>query len=1026
MPIRIYALAKELDIDSKDLVEVCNKAGVTGKGSALASLTDDEVAKVKSHLNKASTPAKPSSSGESTPPPMVRPSDSARHVGKIPVIQAKKTGAAADTPPAKAEAAPDSVAPPTAATTAKPAPAKPAPTVATEATKPAPAEPVIAKPESIKPPAAKPEPKKPAPVEPPTVPSTSASADTAPAEETKSKRSSGRPPIDIRRGKRSSTPRPAKPPQAPTPPPTTTAKPSQHPNRVGFTRDDYIAPTGSAGGRPPVLGQGKGDADSKGGKGGGKGGGKKAPGVRLANIPKSTAPPPKQTSSGKTQKPIMTLSPDAISRAKKDGVAPLGQFTKSGDKKGRRGGGGPQSGPMPLTPADLMPTDTGKGGRRRSGGKSDRDSDGGEEGNKKLAGMASARAARSSNRRRSRVRQDDDDGPRRSRRRLQRKGGTNTAAPRKGRVTVELPCTIRSLSEASGVPTNQIQRALMGMGMMVTINVELDDEMAELVAAELELEVDFKQPESLEDTLLTKFEEMEDDPAELVTRPPIITFLGHVDHGKTSLLDRIIGINVVDREAGGITQHIRAYKIDRDGRELAFVDTPGHEAFTEMRARGANVTDIAVLVVAADDGVMPQTEEAISHAKAAEVPIVVALNKMDLPGADENKAFQDLSTHGLLPTEWGGDVEVVKTSAMTGDGMDDLLETLLLTAEIHEYTANPNREANGVCLESQQDVDRGVVAKLIVTNGTLKVGDVIVCGGAFGKVRAMHDTLHPQKKLTEAGPSTPVSLIGLDTAPEAGDPFYVMDDVSDAREIASQRADRHRSSSLSGTSVRVSFEEFQRRLQEGSLGSSEEVTTLNMILRADVRGSIEAIQKELEKLDHPEVKVNVLQATVGGVTSADVTLADASDAVIVGFNVIPDEAARELAEQRGVEIRRYDIIYKVTEDLKAMLSGKLKPEERVTDLGRALVQRLFTISRIGTIAGCRVLAGKVERGCRIRVNRDGRGIGDYPLDSLRREKDDTKEVREGFECGIKLSGFNDLKEGDILEAYKVEEVARSL
>ena len=969
MPIRIYALAKELDIDSKDLVDVCTKAGVTGKGSALASLTDDEVAKVRSHLNKASAPPKPASAGEPTPPPMVRPSDTGRHVGKIPVIQAKKSAAPEEQPPA----APTS---PVAESTPQP-PVTP------------PAEPIV--------------------------------------EESKSKRSTGRPPIDIRRGKRSVTPPAASTPEPPSSPPAAPPKP-QHPNRVGFTRDDYIAPTGAAGGKPPVLGQTKagGEPEARGGNGN-KGGGKKAaPGVRLANIPKSNAPPPTPTPTGKTQKPIMTLSPDAISRAKKDGVAPLGQFTKSGsDKKGRRGGGGPQSGPMPLSPADLMPVDAGKGGRRRGGGKTERDGEG-DDGNKKLAGMASARAARSSTRRRTRLRQEDEDTPRRTRRRLQRKGGTNTAAPRKGRVTVELPCTVRSLSEGSGVATSQIQRALMGMGMMVTINAELDDETAELVATELELEVDFKQPASLEDTLLTKFEEMQDDPADLVTRPPIVTFLGHVDHGKTSLLDRIIGINVVDREAGGITQHIRAYKINNDGREIAFVDTPGHEAFTEMRARGANVTDIAVLVVAADDGVMPQTEEAISHAKAAGVPIVIALNKMDLPGADENKAFQDLSTHGLLPTEWGGDVEVVKTSAMTGDGIDDLLETLLLTAEIHEYTANPKREANGICLESQQDGDKGVVAKLIVTNGTLRVGDVIVCGGSFGKVRAMHDTLQPKKKLTEAGPSTPVSLIGLDSAPEAGDPFYVMDDVSDAREIAAQRTDRHRSSSLAGTTVRVSFEEFQRRLQEGSLGGAEEVTTLNIILRADVRGSIEAIQKELEKLDHPEVKVNVLQATVGGITSADVTLADASDAVIVGFNVIPDEAARELAEQRGVEIRRYDIIYKVTEDLKAMLSGKLKPEERVTDLGRALVQRLFPISRLGTIAGCRVLAGRVERGCRIRVNRDGRGIGDYPLDSLRREKDDTKEVREGFECGIKLAGFNDLKEGDILEAYKVEEVARSL
>ncbi|MCA9170980.1 MAG: translation initiation factor IF-2, partial [Planctomycetales bacterium] len=480
------------------------------------------------------------------------------------------------------------------------------------------------------------------------------------------------------------------------------------------------------------------------------------------------------------------------------------------------------------------------------------------------------------------------------------------------------------------------------------------------------------------------------------------------------------------REAGGITQHIRAYKLNREGREIAFVDTPGHEAFTEMRARGANVTDIAVLVVAADDGVMPQTEEAISHARAAEVPIVVALNKCDLPGVDINRVLQDLSTHGLLPVEWGGDVEVVKTSAITGEGIDDLIETLMLTADIHEYRANPKRPATGTCLEAEQQGNQGVVAKVIVQNGTLSVGDVIVCGGAHGRVKAMYDTLEPRRKVNEVGPSTPVNLVGLDIAPEAGDTFYKLDDVAEARQIAEQRQSQSRSQSLSGRSVRVSFEKFQRLLEEGRLGGAEQVAILNLIIRADVRGSIEAITKELEKLHHAEVQVRILQASVGGVTSADVTLADASDAVIVAFNVIPDEVARSLAEDRGVEIRRYDIIYKVTEDLKLMLEGKLKPEERVNELGRALVQQVFTISRLGTVAGCRVLAGTIERNARIRVNRNGRGIGDYALDSLRREKDDVKEVREGFECGMRLVGFNDLKEGDVLEAYKIEEVARTL
>ena len=350
-----------------------------------------------------------------------------------------------------------------------------------------------------------------------------------------------------------------------------------------------------------------------------------------------------------------------------------------------------------------------------------------------------------------------------------------------------------------------------------------------------------------------------------------MTFLGHVDHGKTSLLDKIIGINVVSKEAGGITQHIRAYTIaTKDGRRVAFVDTPGHEAFTEMRARGANVTDIAVLVVAADDGVMPQTEEAISHIKAAEVPIVVAMNKIDLPAADEQKVLQQLATAGLLPSEWGGDVEVIRTSAHTGRGMDELLETLLVTAELHEYKANPNRPASGMCLEAEQEPGRGVIAKVMVQNGTLKDGDVVVCGGGHGRVKAMYDTLQVRKKVKEAGPSTPVNVTGLDVAPGAGDKFYVLDDIAQAREIAARREASNRQESLGGVSIKVSFEEFQRRLSEGKLqGDDAEVTVLNLIVRADVRGSIEAILKELGKFDHPEVKLKVLQASVGGITVAD-------------------------------------------------------------------------------------------------------------------------------------------------------------
>ena len=485
-------------------------------------------------------------------------------------------------------------------------------------------------------------------------------------------------------------------------------------------------------------------------------------------------------------------------------------------------------------------------------------------------------------------------------------------------------------------------------------------------------------------------------------------------------MDKIIGIDVVSRESGGITQHIRAYALERNGREISFVDTPGHEAFTEMRARGANVTDIAVLVVAADDGVMPQTEEAISHARAAEVPIVVAMNKCDLPGVDVNQAMQQLTANELIPSEWGGDVEVVKTSAITGEGVDDLLDTLLTVAELHEYKANPRRPALGTCLEAQQETGRGVVAKVIVQNGTLRVGDVVVCGQAHGRVKAMYDTLSTNKRVQQAGPSEPVNLTGFDVAPGAGEHFYVLDDVAKARTIADSRSEEARAANLDVGPQHVTLENLFDRLE-----GAGDVQTLNIILRADVRGSIEAIQKELGKLDHPEVKVKLLQRSVGGISEADVTLADASDAIIIGFNVVPDENARQLAESRGVQIRRYDVIYKITEDLKAALEGMLKPEEREVDLGRALVQLTFKISRTGTVAGCRVLAGTVERNARVRVIRENTIIGDYAIETLRREKDDAKEVREGMECGIKLAGFNDVKEGDLLEVYRVEEIGRT-
>ena len=800
------------------------------------------------------------------------------------------------------------------------------------------------------------------------------------------------------------------------------------PVKRGFTRDDYIGPGGASTDKLSPTENDTVSSETEIKKGDvAKPAVKKGPVIKLAAMPNAQEPSIPASQEPAPQKPDLRLPPDAILGAKEGTKAPLEQFTKP-DKRRGKGSGKVTPAPTQYISGQSEGSPVQSTGKPRKRGKVDKPGE--EKG--RLAGMAGSRAARQQSRKTRRpdgtsASGEYDSTPRLRRASRPKRQSTNTAAPRKDKITLVLPCTVRSFSEASGISTRDIQGALLGMGTMATINMRLDAETAELLASELGVEeVEFKRETSLEDALVRDFESYADDPVDVVPRPPIVTFLGHVDHGKTSLLDSIIGTSVADGEAGGITQHIRAYSINKEGRQIAFVDTPGHAAFTEMRARGANVTDIAVLVVAADDGVMPQTEEATSHARAAGVPIVVALNKIDLPGVDENRALQTLAAKELLPAEWGGDIEVVRTSATTGEGVDNLLETLLLTADLHEYKANPRRPGQGVCLEAQQEAGRGVIAKLMVQTGTLRVGDIVVCGASHGRIKAMHDTLRPRQKLKTAPPSTPVNVTGLNQAPDAGEAFYVLDDIVRARDIAAQREVRAREQALGGQIAHISFEDFQTRLQEGRLGELGETVALNLILRADVQGSIEAILKELDKLDHPEVKVKLLQTSVGGITFADVTLAHASQAVIVGFNVIPDEAARALADERGVEIRRYDVIYKVTDDIKALLEGKLRPEERVLELGRVLVKQVFSISRMGKVAGCHIVKGTIERGCRVRVNRDGRGIGDYPLDSLRREKDDVKEVREGYECGIKLSGFNDIKEGDVLEAYKIEEVARTL
>ena len=799
-------------------------------------------------------------------------------------------------------------------------------------------------------------------------------------------------------------------------------------------REDYVPPAGSGprkmpvlpGKRPekpsPVKKPGEGEAPPKSPE-------KTPPGIKLAPIPVAQQPaaPPKPAEPA-PQKPELRLPPDVI-RASKAGARPLSEHLRKQEQLRRKAAPPSKVSPVERGPAaEPPPAESAAAAREREKERGRRpkapttevveEDAGAALGGREHRQLKRKRVAADKGRRPGGEEEEPARPTPRAPRRL-RRTGVCTAVPRKSHVVIELPCTVRSFSEALGVAAQKVLQELFKLGVPSLITATMPEETAELVALNLGVEVEFRRPVSLEERLLAELDK-EDDPAMLGPRPPVVTFLGHVDHGKTSLLDRILGLDVAAHEKGGITQHIRAYRIEKDGRPIAFVDTPGHEAFTAMRARGANCTDVAVLVVAADDGVMPQTEEAISHARAAEVPIVVALNKIDLPGANPDRVLQQLAAAQLLPSEWGGDTEVVRTSAVTGEGIDELLDTLLTVAELHEFKANPDRPAAGVCLEAEVQQGLGVVVKVLVQKGTLRVGDVLVCGSAHGRVKAMYDTLSPRKRWKEAGPSTPVNLTGLDIAPAAGDRFNALADISQARQLAEARAAAAREKGLSGVRPRVTLENlFERHREKG------EKQTLNIILRADVRGSIEAIQKELTKLEHPEVQIKTLMAGVGGITEGDVHLADASDAVIIGFNVVPDEKARVLADRCGVQIRRYDIIYQVTDDLKAALEGMLKPERRETDVGRALVLRVFRISRVGTVAGCRVLSGSVQRDGRARVIRDSRVIGDYGISSLKREKDDAREVREGFECGIRLGGFDDVKEADVFEVYKVEEIRRT-
>lgn len=578
-------------------------------------------------------------------------------------------------------------------------------------------------------------------------------------------------------------------------------------------------------------------------------------------------------------------------------------------------------------------------------------------------------------------------------------------------ITVPDEITVGELASRMKTQVGQVIKKLMGMGMMVTVNEMIDYDTAYLIADEFGIKVSKEVVVTIEDKL---FDESEDKEEDLITRAPVVVVMGHVDHGKTSLLDAIRHANVTKGEAGGITQHIGAYRVHVQDKDITFLDTPGHAAFTAMRARGANITDIAVLVVAADDGIMPQTVEAINHAKAAGVTIIVAINKMDRPGADPDRVKQDLTKYNLVPEEWGGDTICVPVSALKKTGINKLLEMIILSAEMLELKANPNRASKGVVIEAKLDKGRGAVATLLVQNGTLKSGDYLIAGTSVGRVRVMSDD--KGKKINEAGPSVPVEIMGLSEVPNAGDIFNSVENERMAKELVDQRK-HHEKQEQFNAENNVNLDDLFSQIESG-------VKTLNIIVKADVQGSAEAVKQNLTKLSNDEVKVSVIHSGVGAITESDVMLASASNAIIVGFNVRPDKLAMDTAERDNVDIRTYRIIYECIQEIESAMKGLLAPQYKEKLMGRANVRQAIHVPNVGTIAGCYISDGKVTRNCDIRVVRDGVVIFEDKLSSLKRFKDDVKEVPQSFECGIGLEKFNDIKVGDVLEAFIMEEIKR--
>ena len=957
MKIRIFALAKELDIDSKDLIQACTEVGLTVKSSPLASITPEERDMVLAHL-KSRKPSGASKAGKASEPVAI-PRDPAPERAKPKPIRALDNLVVK--PSARREEDVEPVSEPEWVAPESPAQATPVVVVTPTEVPASAAEDSVAAPKS----------KSKLGTKPPTVPAPAAPGDDSPPGDA----GSSEPDSSTAVAPAPATPTPALPAHKGRITPMSRpdqAAPSREMRPVGSVRD--MAPRPNQPGRTPSAEAPiTRDRDK---------GGRKGPALPTMAMPTFKAPLPTKVD-GPVQKPDLKLTGEMIRDTGKGKIADIMRKNKEASVKRKPGD------PLPAGEPSRM-------------------------GKSPIGGMEEIREARRQKRTKSRG-ADDSDTPDFIRQKRNRK---HVSSELKTEATVSLPITMRGLSELLGRPVNKLMGVAFKSEKMMTINDSVDEEL--LLEIGMELGIDLKIVR--EDDVETELQAWLDRPNEdfgvpLVERAPIITILGHVDHGKTTLVDTIRKSNVAAGEAGGITQHIAAYQVEHHGKKLTFVDTPGHAAFSAMRARGANVTDIVVLVVAANDGIMPQTIECIAHARAAGVPIVVALNKIDLPGINEQKVLTELSQQGLYPTEWGGDTEVVRISGLVGTGVDNLLETLLLTAELNSYTAPIDIPADGVCLESFRDEGRGPMAWCMVRRGTLKIGDTLLCGSAYGRVRAMYND--KGQEVREAGPSTPVKVAGLSDVPGTGYHFFAVDDLDLAVQVAEERKQKGRFDMLSARGGPKSLEQFFAE-RDGTLKE------LPLIIKADTQGSIEAIRYELNKFDHAEVRIRILHEAVGGVNESDVYLAASSGAIIVAFQVVPDSNATSLASQEGVQIRRYSIIYNVADDIRQALEGLLSPEMLSVQTGRAIVLRTFSISKAGVVAGCRVLSGLIERSSRVNVIREQKVLNSYGIASLRREKEDVRDVREGFECGIRLEGFNDVKEGDLLECFRIEERKRTL